>query len=62
MAKSYVGAPRELTPPPRGNPGFATGKTYTEVTRDLFDSLANFLTNVSNTLQFNAWGLFALEH
>ena len=24
FAKSYVGAPRELAPPPRGNPGFAT--------------------------------------
>ena len=25
LAKSYVGAPRELEPPPRGNPGSATG-------------------------------------
>ena len=25
LAKSYVGAPGGLSPPPRGNPGFTTG-------------------------------------
>ena len=32
LAKSYFGTPWELTPPPRGNPGSATGKVVTALT------------------------------
>ena len=46
LAKSYVGAPPgELAPPPRGNPGSATGTWMTLAKRIKFFTLAQIINN-----------------